>query len=84
MVDLYVSCGPHFKFYGRFFSRFVHSLHSMADFRGKRRIPLISWIHPAKNAVLLRAAQPLRGIMGQRCEAEERFVHETGSSLHFC
>jgi hypothetical protein len=55
----------------------------MADFRSKRRIPLISWVHPANNAVLLRAAQPLRGIMGQRCAAEERFVHEAGYLILF-
>jgi hypothetical protein len=59
-------------------------LRTIGDFRSKRRIPLVSWIHPNGSAVLLRCSQPLRGIMGLRCTADENFFHATVSLLAGC
>lgn len=44
----------------------------VAKFRSKQRLPVLSWIHPASHAAIVRCAQPLVGVRGQKSEADER------------
>eukprot|EP01043_Picozoa_sp_COSAG02_P006595 COSAG02_NODE_189_length_30109_cov_71.135855_8_plen_1727_part_00 len=44
----------------------------VAKFRSKQRLPVLSWIHPTSHAAIVRCAQPLVGVRGQKSEADER------------
>ena len=44
----------------------------VAEFRSKRRLPALSWLHPKTRAAIVRCAQPLVGVMGRKSEADER------------
>jgi myotubularin-related protein 3/4 len=50
------------------------SLLAIAAFRSKKRIPAVCWKHPSSGTALLRSAQPLVGLLGQRCDADERYM----------
>ncbi|XP_057475302.1 phosphatidylinositol-3-phosphatase myotubularin-1-like isoform X2 [Actinidia eriantha] len=46
-----------------------------STFRGRCRLPVISWCHPANGAVLARSSQPLVGLMmNMRSNADEKLV----------
>ncbi|XP_061620606.1 myotubularin-related protein 2-like isoform X2 [Phyllopteryx taeniolatus] len=45
-----------------------------AAFRAKRRIPVLSWIHPESQAALVRCGQPLVGPSDRRCKEDERLL----------
>ncbi|XP_013884809.1 myotubularin-related protein 1 [Austrofundulus limnaeus] len=49
-------------------------LQQVALFRAKRRIPVLSWIHPESQAAILRCSQPLVGPLDCRCKEDERFL----------
>uniref|UniRef100_A0A8C5EHR0 phosphatidylinositol-3,5-bisphosphate 3-phosphatase n=1 Tax=Gouania willdenowi TaxID=441366 RepID=A0A8C5EHR0_GOUWI len=46
----------------------------VAMFRAKRRIPVLSWIHPESQATIVRCSQPLVGPSDRRCKEDERFL----------
>ncbi|XP_057470447.1 phosphatidylinositol-3-phosphatase myotubularin-1 isoform X1 [Actinidia eriantha] len=46
-----------------------------STFRGRCRLPVISWCHPGNGAVLARSSQPLVGLMmNMRSNADEKLV----------
>ncbi|XVF75695.1 hypothetical protein PTKIN_Ptkin13bG0207400 [Pterospermum kingtungense] len=46
-----------------------------STFRGRCRIPVVSWCHPGTGAVLARSSQPLVGLMmNMRSNADEKLV----------
>ncbi|OMO95465.1 Myotubularin-related protein [Corchorus capsularis] len=46
-----------------------------STFRGRGRIPVVSWCHPGTGAVLARSSQPLVGLMmNMRSNADEKLV----------
>ncbi|XP_077598764.1 phosphatidylinositol-3,5-bisphosphate 3-phosphatase MTMR2-like [Stigmatopora nigra] len=45
-----------------------------AAFRAKRRLPVLSWIHPESQAALVRCGQPLVGPTDRRCKEDERLL----------
>eukprot|EP00249_Psilotum_nudum_P023915 c29027_g2_i1 orf=103-2715(-) len=50
-------------------------LQQAAAFRSRRRLPVISWLHPENDAVLARSSQPLIGLMmNNRSNADEKLV----------
>lgn len=49
-------------------------IHSIAQFRSRGRIPVLSWIHPESQATITRASQPLVGVGGKRCKEDERYI----------
>ncbi|XP_069580778.1 myotubularin-related protein 1a isoform X7 [Brachyistius frenatus] len=46
----------------------------VAVFRGRHRIPVLSWIHPESQASIVRCSQPLVGPSDRRCKEDERFL----------
>ncbi|KAM9833880.1 myotubularin-related protein 1a isoform 1-T1 [Syngnathus typhle] len=46
----------------------------VAAFRAKRRIPVLSWLHPESQAALVRCGQPLVGPADRRCKEDERLL----------
>ncbi|XP_036380104.1 myotubularin-like isoform X2 [Megalops cyprinoides] len=49
-------------------------LRKVATFRSRGRIPVLSWIHPEKQAVITRCSQPLVGMSGKRNRDDERYL----------
>ena len=49
-------------------------LRAAASFRAKERIPVLCWTLPGSPAALFRSAQPATGLIGHRCDADERLV----------
>ncbi|XP_052753762.1 myotubularin-related protein 2 isoform X1 [Galleria mellonella] len=49
-------------------------LRSVAAFRSRGRIPVLSWIHPSSQATITRCSQPLVGVSGKRSREDERYV----------
>uniref|UniRef100_A0A3Q3A1D5 Myotubularin related protein 1a n=1 Tax=Kryptolebias marmoratus TaxID=37003 RepID=A0A3Q3A1D5_KRYMA len=49
-------------------------LQQVALFRAKRRIPVLSWIHPESQAAIVRCSQPLVGPLDRRCKEDEHFL----------
>ncbi|KAG5885726.1 hypothetical protein JTB14_000649 [Gonioctena quinquepunctata] len=47
---------------------------SVANFRSRGRIPVLSWIHPEIQATITRCSQPLVGVGGKRCKEDERYI----------
>ncbi|XP_062868259.1 myotubularin-related protein 1b isoform X2 [Trichomycterus rosablanca] len=49
-------------------------LKRVAAFRAKRRIPVLSWIHPESQAAIVRCGQPQVGPSDRRCKEDERYL----------
>ncbi|XP_063059678.1 myotubularin-related protein 1b isoform X1 [Engraulis encrasicolus] len=49
-------------------------LKRVAGFRAKRRIPVLSWIHPETQAAIIRCGQPQVGHADRRCKEDERYL----------
>ncbi|XP_038272548.1 myotubularin isoform X1 [Dermochelys coriacea] len=49
-------------------------LKKVAAFRSRNRIPVLSWIHPENQAVVMRSSQPLVGMSGKRNKEDERYL----------
>eukprot|EP01119_Soliformovum_irregulare_P020386 TRINITY_DN6591_c0_g2_i1.p1 TRINITY_DN6591_c0_g2~~TRINITY_DN6591_c0_g2_i1.p1 ORF type:complete len:640 (-),score=178.11 TRINITY_DN6591_c0_g2_i1:428-2347(-) len=49
-------------------------LDSVFAYRSKGRIPALTWVHPITRAALVRSSQPLAGIKGNRCAADEKLL----------
>uniref|UniRef100_A0A493U024 phosphatidylinositol-3,5-bisphosphate 3-phosphatase n=1 Tax=Anas platyrhynchos platyrhynchos TaxID=8840 RepID=A0A493U024_ANAPP len=49
-------------------------LKKVAAFRSRNRIPVLSWIHPENQAVIMRCSQPLVGMSGKRNKDDERYL----------
>uniref|UniRef100_A0A8C9U4G1 Myotubularin n=1 Tax=Scleropages formosus TaxID=113540 RepID=A0A8C9U4G1_SCLFO len=49
-------------------------LRKVAAFRSRGRIPVLSWIHPENQAVIVRCSQPLVGMSGKRSKDDERYL----------
>ncbi|CAG9110478.1 unnamed protein product [Plutella xylostella] len=49
-------------------------LRSVAAFRSRGRIPVLSWIHPSSQATITRCSQPLVGVSGKRSREDERYI----------
>eukprot|EP01047_Picozoa_sp_COSAG01_P047918 COSAG01_NODE_4621_length_4872_cov_3.265451_8_plen_131_part_00 len=47
-------------------------IEEVAQFRSKRRLPALSWVHPTSHAAIVRCAQPLVGVLSRKSEADER------------
>jgi myotubularin-related protein 1/2 len=47
---------------------------AVANFRSRSRLPAITWRHPTNNQVIVRCAQPLCGIIGNRSKQDEKFM----------
>ncbi|XP_078434273.1 phosphatidylinositol-3-phosphatase myotubularin-1-like isoform X2 [Wolffia australiana] len=45
-----------------------------SSFRGRSRLPVISWCHPGTGAVIARSSQPLVGLVSTRSDADEKLV----------
>ena len=50
------------------------TLEGSADFRSKRRIPALSWMHPVTKAALCRSSQPMSGMAGATSKADEALI----------
>ncbi|NXP35392.1 MTM1 protein, partial [Leiothrix lutea] len=49
-------------------------LKKVSAFRSRNRIPVLSWIHPETQAVIMRCSQPLVGMSGKRNKDDERYL----------
>ena len=49
-------------------------LRSVAQFRSKGRIPVLSWIHPYTQAAIVRCSQPMVGVAGKRNKSDEEYI----------
>ncbi|XP_024121938.1 myotubularin-related protein 2 [Oryzias melastigma] len=49
-------------------------LKKVAAFRGKGRIPVLSWIHPESQATVTRCSQPMVGVNGKRSKEDEKYL----------
>ncbi|OXB75225.1 UNVERIFIED_CONTAM: hypothetical protein H355_016958 [Colinus virginianus] len=49
-------------------------LKKVAAFRSRNRIPVLLWIHPENQAVIMRCSQPLVGMSGKRNKDDERYL----------
>jgi myotubularin-related protein 1/2 len=49
-------------------------LKSVAEFRSRGRLPILSWLHPETQASITRCAQPLVGVTGKRSPADEKYL----------
>uniref|UniRef100_A0A8C0YDU4 phosphatidylinositol-3,5-bisphosphate 3-phosphatase n=1 Tax=Cyprinus carpio carpio TaxID=630221 RepID=A0A8C0YDU4_CYPCA len=49
-------------------------LKRVAAFRAKRRLPVLSWIHPESQAAIVRCGQPQVGPSDRRCREDERYL----------
>ncbi|XP_014341513.1 myotubularin isoform X2 [Latimeria chalumnae] len=50
-------------------------LRKVAAFRSRSRIPVLSWIHPENQAVIMRCSQPLVGMSGKRNKDDEKYLN---------
>lgn len=55
-------------------------LEAVAAFRSKQRLQVLTWVNPDTHAAILRCAQPLVGITGNHCEADERLLRAVNES----
>eukprot|EP01119_Soliformovum_irregulare_P023038 TRINITY_DN7984_c1_g2_i2.p1 TRINITY_DN7984_c1_g2~~TRINITY_DN7984_c1_g2_i2.p1 ORF type:complete len:921 (-),score=249.32 TRINITY_DN7984_c1_g2_i2:88-2850(-) len=51
-------------------------LKKVAEFRSKGRIPVCIWKHPGNGSVLMRAAQPMVGLVRSRSAVDEKLLAE--------
>ena len=49
-------------------------LFTVAAYRSQGRVPAVMYVHPLTGACLSRAAQPLSGVRGRRCEMDEALL----------
>ncbi|XP_072287530.1 myotubularin isoform X1 [Pyxicephalus adspersus] len=49
-------------------------LRKVATFRSRNRIPVLSWVHPENQSVIMRCSQPLVGMSGKRNKDDERYL----------
>ncbi|XP_029463597.1 myotubularin [Rhinatrema bivittatum] len=49
-------------------------LAKVAAFRSRNRIPVLSWIHPENQCVIMRCSQPLVGMSGKRNKDDEKYL----------
>lgn len=49
-------------------------IRSVAAFRSRGRVPVLSWIHPESQATLTRSSQPLVGVSGKRSAHDEKYI----------
>ncbi|MEE6496828.1 hypothetical protein FKM82_002497 [Ascaphus truei] len=57
-------------------------LKKVAAFRSRNRIPVLSWLHPENQCVIMRCSQPLVGMSGKRNKDDEKYldiIRETSS-----
>ncbi|CAH0553391.1 unnamed protein product [Brassicogethes aeneus] len=47
---------------------------SVAAFRSRGRVPVLSWIHTESQATITRCSQPLVGVSVKRCREDERYI----------
>ena len=52
----------------------VQELQEVAKFRSKGRIPVLSWLHPESLASITRCSQPMVGLAGKTCHADEKLI----------
>ncbi|KAL1138901.1 hypothetical protein AAG570_008963 [Ranatra chinensis] len=52
-------------------------LRTVAAFRSRGRLPVLSWIHPEGQATITRCSQPLVGVSGKKSKEDEKYVHLT-------
>lgn len=45
-----------------------------AKFRSRRRLPVLTWMHPKTQAPLCRSSQPLVGLTSSRCQFDETLL----------
>eukprot|EP01125_Pyxidicula_operculata_P019843 TRINITY_DN721_c4_g1_i4.p1 TRINITY_DN721_c4_g1~~TRINITY_DN721_c4_g1_i4.p1 ORF type:complete len:935 (-),score=198.52 TRINITY_DN721_c4_g1_i4:462-3266(-) len=57
------------------------NLPDIAKFRTKKRLPVLSWLHPNNQAALLRCSQPRRGALGNTNEQDEGYIDLLAGSL---
>ncbi len=48
-------------------------IRSVASFRSRNRLPVISWLHPFSQASITRCAQPMVGVASRRNKDDERY-----------
>jgi hypothetical protein len=46
-----------------------------ARFRSKHRLPSVTWRNPTTGAILARSSQPMVGVSGHRCLADEKLLN---------
>ncbi|XP_053329601.1 myotubularin [Spea bombifrons] len=49
-------------------------LKKVAAFRSRNRIPVLSWMHPDNQSVIMRCSQPLVGMSGKRNKDDEKYL----------
>ncbi|XP_007891243.1 myotubularin isoform X2 [Callorhinchus milii] len=49
-------------------------LRKVSAFRSKARLPVLSWINPENQAVIIRCSQPLVGMSGKRNKDDEKYL----------
>ena len=49
-------------------------LASVASFRSRGRLPVLSWLHPETQASITRCSQPLTGLSGHRSVDDEKYI----------
>lgn len=49
-------------------------LHCVSEFRSKRRIPVLSWIHHKSLATIVRSAQPMVGALSRKSATDEEYI----------
>ncbi|XP_041359915.1 myotubularin-related protein 2-like [Gigantopelta aegis] len=49
-------------------------IRSVASFRTKNRLPVLSWIHPESQATIMRSSQPMVGVAGKRNKDDEHYL----------
>ena len=49
-------------------------LATIAQFRSRGRLPVMTWRHPTNTATISRCAQPRVGLKGNRCDEDERLL----------
>ncbi|OXA60801.1 Myotubularin-related protein 2 [Folsomia candida] len=49
-------------------------IRSVASFRSRSRLPVISWLHPFSQASITRASQPMVGVAARRNKDDERYL----------
>uniref|UniRef100_A0A1A9W922 Lateral signaling target protein 2 homolog n=1 Tax=Glossina brevipalpis TaxID=37001 RepID=A0A1A9W922_9MUSC len=59
------------------------TLHSVANFRGSRRLPAVVWRHHKSGAVIARCSQPEVGWLGWRCNKDEQLLKALAEACAF-
>ena len=52
------------------------ALKKIAKFRGRARIPVVTWKRPTDTQVLMRSSQPCVGLVSTRCHEDEVLLRE--------